>query len=375
MTEDSAAARVLLADDTPDIRAMLRLVLSREDDFVVVAEAGDGSEAIEMAVEHRPDVVLLDLAMPVMDGLEAIPGVRAAVPDCKIVVLSGFNADQMAGEALGAGADAYLEKGTPPLKLVQELRRICGLREVEADVEEDGGEAPFRSTSPMDLGWGPAELSLMTHELMSPLAVIEGFASLLERRPDAYEPETVSEHAAAILRSARHLRALLQAVTDARRLEVSDLAVTREAADVVALVREAARDMAGTTEGHPVVLDAPGSVTAFVDPVRVRQVIANLLSNAAKFSPPEAPIEVGVWTSDGSVSVSVHDHGRGIPVDRREELFRRFSRLGATMKGMGLGLYISRGIARAHGGDLVLAEPPDRPDTPGATFVLRLPLR
>jgi CheY-like chemotaxis protein len=349
----TAAARVLLADDTPDIRALLRLVLSRHDDFVVVAEAADGSEAVEMAQKHRPDVVLLDLAMPVMDGLEAIPGVRAAAPNCKIVVLSGFNADQMAAEALGAGADAYLEKGTPPTQLVHHLRRICGLREV-------GPESP---PAPIDLEWGPAELSVMTHELMNPLAVIEGFASLLERRPDAFAPETVSEHAAIIGRSARQLRALLQNVTDARRLEVGDLVLHYDDVDVVALVREVAQDIA--------VVEAPDPVTARVDPVRLRQVVTNLVSNAVKFSPRDAPpTEVRVVSEDGWVRVSVRDHGPGIPVERRGELFQRFSRLGATVKGMGLGLYISRGIARAHGGDLRLVE---TASGPGATFELRLP--
>lgn len=354
MTEDTAVARVLVADDTPDIRALLRIVLSRQDDFVVVAEAADGREAVDMAAEHRPDLVLLDLAMPGLDGLEAIPGVRAAVPDCKIVVLSGYNAGHQAAAVLEAGADAYLEKGTPALKLVEELRRICGFRAVEPSPRPTAVRSSMSS-----------EISVMTHEFMGPLAVIEGFASLLERRPDAFEPETVSEHAASIVRSAQLLRTLLQAVTDARRLEASELTITREDTDVVALMRAA-------TEGHPVVIDAPASVAAFVDPVRIRQVVGHLVTNAVAFSPADASIDIGVSESVGWVRVTVRDYGPGVPAARKAELFRPFSRLGATGKGLGLGLYISRGIALAHGGDLSLV---DTVDGPGATFVLRLPLR
>nr|MDQ3756803.1 response regulator [Actinomycetota bacterium] len=350
-------ARVLLADDTADIRALLRIVLSRYDDeFEVVAEASDGSEAIAMAKAHDPDLVVLDLAMPVMDGLEAIPEVRAAAPDCKIVVLSGFNADQMAAEAIDVGADAYLEKGTPPRRLVDELRRVLGLRgdvPTEPPLDASGaGPTPKEAASPAvpeagDGGrapeWGGEELSLVTHELMGPLAVIEGFAALLERKPDAFGPEQVREQAASILRSARQLRALLQSVTDARRLEVRALAVTREQVDVVALVRELAQDMAGVAEPRPIRVVAPDAVELQGDPVRLRQVLTNLVSNAAKFGPPNEPIDIEVVVGDDTVELAVRDRGPGVPVGRRGELFKRFSRLGATTKGMGLGLYISRG--------------------------------
>lgn len=361
-------ARVLIADDTADIRALLRIVLSRYgDEFEVVAEAADGGEAIAMARAHDPDLVVLDLAMPVMDGLEAIPEVRAAAPECKIVVLSGFNADRMAAAALDVGADAYLEKGTAPRRLVDEFRRVLGL---PADAEATSVGGP-RSTGDGDSPppvWAGEELSLVTHELMSPLAVIEGFAALLERKPEAFGAEQVQEQAASILRSARQLRALLQAVTDARRLDVRALSVTRERVDIVTLAREVATDIASINNGHDVRVTAPDGLELTVDPVRLRQVLTNLLSNAAKFSPAGEPIDVDVADLGDAVEISVRDRGPGVPPERRGELFQRFSRLGATAKGMGLGLYISRGIARAHGGDLVL----DEHCAPGSRFVLRL---
>ena len=361
------AARVLLVDDTPDIRALLRLVLSRQDDFEVVAEAADGSEAIDMARLHRPDVVLLDLAMPVMDGLEAIPEVRAAVPDSKIVVLSGFNADQMADEALRAGADAYIEKGTPPLRLVTELRRICGLREAappEAPRIVSAAEPPAEPEP-----WNADELALVNHELLSPLAVIEGFASLLERKPEVFSPAQIREHAASINRSARHVRALLQAVMDAGRVDAAEVAVERAATDIAVLVRHVVHDLRAVIEGNLVRVDGPDSLVVPADPVRVRQIVTNLVGNAAKFSPAGAPIVVRVAAVDDAVEVTVQDQGPGIPQARREEVFARFVRLDPGAKGMGLGLYISRGLARAHGGDVVLLDG----DPPGATFVLRLP--
>lgn len=353
-------ARILLADDTPDIRALLRIVLSQHEEFEVVAEAADGQEAVAMAQRHTPDLVVLDLAMPVMDGLQAIPEVRAAVPDCKIVVLSGFNAAQMANEAVSLGADLYLEKGTSPSRLVAELRRVLGLRQ---DGQLPTPESPVVS-------WTPSAIATVTHELMGPLAVIEGFGTLLERRADDLTPEQVAEQAAAIVRSARHLRTLIEAMTEARRVEIDDITVAPVTLDLVALVRDVVHELSATVPSREVRLQAPPSLLVTVDPLRVRQIVANLLANAAKFAPADQPVDIEVASTDDWFSVSVRDRGPGVAVERQAELFLRFSRLGTATKGMGLGLFISRGIAEAHGGSLVYT-----PAEPGSRFTLRLPHR
>jgi signal transduction histidine kinase len=366
--------KVVLADDTPDIRALLRLVLSRHDDFEVVGEAGDGAEAVALAGQLQPDVILLDLAMPVMDGLEAIPLVRAAAPGCTIIVLTGFNAGRMAAEAERAGANAYLEKGVSPAVLVDEIRRITG---AGTAVSSGGPTAQEheRATASMAAAVLPAatvaDLSMVTHELMGPLTIIEGFAALLERRADRLDPEDVREHAARIGRSAAHLRDLLNAMADARRIDVQGLSVHPEEVDVAELLPPIVDDLATVTAANPVRVTADGPLHAAVDAMRLRQMITNLVSNAAKFSPPGAPIDiVARRRAGGDVEILVSDQGPGIPVERRRELFQPFSRLGVSVKGMGLGLYISRGIARAHGGDLQLV-----PTEMGSTFVVVLPGR
>jgi DNA-binding NarL/FixJ family response regulator len=103
--------RVLIADDVIDLRTLMRMALELAGDFEVVAEAGDGAQAITQAEFHQPDLVLLDLSMPVLDGLEALPRIRAVAPDAHVVVLSGFEASRMRDRVLEGGAVAYLEKG------------------------------------------------------------------------------------------------------------------------------------------------------------------------------------------------------------------------------------------------------------------------
>ena len=116
--------RVLLVDDAEDIRMLLRMAMKKHGGLTVVGEAADGVEAVQQASELQPDLVLLDLAMPRMDGLEALPLIRAAVPDVRVIVLSGFNQSALADKAIEAGADHYVAKGgsiRALLKLAEEL--------------------------------------------------------------------------------------------------------------------------------------------------------------------------------------------------------------------------------------------------------------
>jgi DNA-binding NarL/FixJ family response regulator len=117
MTE-RAPISVYLVDDVPELRELIKYGMQEDPGFEVVGEAGDGRTALAGIAETRPAAVLLDLSMPDMNGLEAIPEIRRGDPDVAIIVLSGFSADRMGGHALERGADGYVEKGTP----IQELR-------------------------------------------------------------------------------------------------------------------------------------------------------------------------------------------------------------------------------------------------------------
>jgi len=116
--------RVVVIDDTADLRELLKIALTRGG-FQVVGEAGDGQQGIDMVRLHHPDVVLLDLAMPVMDGIEALPQIRRLTPKGKIVVLSGFGAQHMSERAVSAGADGYVQKGAPLNTILDYVREVC----------------------------------------------------------------------------------------------------------------------------------------------------------------------------------------------------------------------------------------------------------
>ena len=109
----------MLCDDVAELRRILREVLEEEPSIEVVDEAGTGRECIRIVGERKPDVLILDLSMPDMDGLEALPPITEASPGTRIVVFSGFAADRMRAPALDRGAERYIEKGTPLDELTQ----------------------------------------------------------------------------------------------------------------------------------------------------------------------------------------------------------------------------------------------------------------
>jgi diguanylate cyclase (GGDEF)-like protein len=134
--------RVVIADDTADVRALLRYTLELDGRFEVVGQAADGLEAIAMVTTEKPDAVVLDLAMPVMDGLQAIAGILEASPATKIVVLSGFEAGHMATDALARGAHVYLEKGATFSEMTTVLAELCPPWRAGVRASPKAAEAP-----------------------------------------------------------------------------------------------------------------------------------------------------------------------------------------------------------------------------------------
>ncbi|MGZ4185700.1 MAG: response regulator [Solirubrobacteraceae bacterium] len=117
--------RVLVADDQSMVRAGFRMLLSGEEDIEVVAEARDGLEAVEKAARFQPTVVLMDIRMPELDGLQATRRILAADPAARILVLTTFGLDEYVFEALSAGASGFVLKDDPPEQLIAAVRTVA----------------------------------------------------------------------------------------------------------------------------------------------------------------------------------------------------------------------------------------------------------
>lgn len=115
---------VLLVDDVAALRMLLRVALETVGGFEVVGEAGDGESAVTEAGALQPEVILLDLSMPKMDGLEALPKIKVASPDSNVIILTGFDLERINKEAIELGALGCIRKGMGPIELMDEMVKM-----------------------------------------------------------------------------------------------------------------------------------------------------------------------------------------------------------------------------------------------------------
>lgn len=182
--------RVLVVDDDPDYRLLVRLALAPGSRFEVVAEAGDGPAAVAAAERARPDVVLLDCTLPGGDAFDALPHLRAAAPEARIVLVSGHDPADLRLASRSAGAVGYLTKATPARRLATELEALLGLVDAveqmlaEAsrrfDHDAQTPRAARRFVSEALTGWGDDEgdladtVTLLVSELVTNAVVHAG---------------------------------------------------------------------------------------------------------------------------------------------------------------------------------------------------------
>lgn len=121
----STPIQILLADDHPVVRQGLTLILENEDDLTVVAQASNGQEAVELFKQHQPDVTLLDLRMPLMNGVETTIAIRTQFPNARIILLTTFDGDEDIYQGLRAGAKSYMLKYMPCEEIIETIRQVC----------------------------------------------------------------------------------------------------------------------------------------------------------------------------------------------------------------------------------------------------------
>jgi two-component system OmpR family sensor kinase len=210
-----------------------------------------------------------------------------------------------------------------------------------------------------------------SHELRTPLASIRGYAELF-RMGAATDPAATAKAMRRIEDEAERMGVLVEDLLTLARLDEAPER-EREAVELAQLARDAVADARATAPRRTIALSAERPVTVLADPLQLQQVLANLLRNALVHTPADTPIEVAVEQLEQTATVSVRDHGPGVPAAARERLFERFWRAESGRErgraGAGLGLAIASAIIDAHHGHIGVRDAPGG----GAVFVVELP--
>jgi PAS domain S-box-containing protein len=200
-------------------------------------------------------------------------------------------------------------------------------------------------------------LSIAAHELRTPVAAVKAAAQLAERGIERgqLDPARTTTNLQRIARSSDRLEVLIEDLLDVSRLRTGRLRLRREQVDLGGLVQEIVSRYAAIEHGHQFRLKLPEpNIRVDADPVRLEQILDNLLSNAVKYSPDGGPIEVLVYPDQNGVTVTVTDHGIGLPAGQETRIFEAFGRgsnaAAQQIQGLGLGLAICRELLEVHAG-------------------------
>jgi signal transduction histidine kinase len=216
-------------------------------------------------------------------------------------------------------------------------------------------------------------LNIASHELRGPMTVIKGYLTMLDSGALGELAPKARSVLPLLISKSDEVNWMIEQMIEASRLEEGRLALKRQRTDIVELTDSAIDGVRMLLSGHELKVDMPvQTIEAEVDPDRFQIVVRNLLSNAAKYSPTGADIDVDVRRDVDRAFVTVTDHGTGIAQEDQATLFTRFGRIESSMhvQGTGLGLWLSREIALMHDGDLTV----DSRVGVGSTFTFTVPL-
>jgi signal transduction histidine kinase len=362
-------ASILVVDDDPVVRSLVRATL--ENDGFGVIEAADGIEGCHLYRDYRPDLLLVDVVMPRMDGYELCRELRSR-PDSAyvpIVVATSLDDVDSIACAYDAGATDFIPKPLNWLVLNHRVRYILrasrAFDELRRNQErliaaKEAAEAANRAKTEF--------IANMSHELRTPLNAIIGFSGMMSDRMFGPLGDTYLEYANIIGASGRHLLAIITDILDLAKSDANRLALAQEPVDVgrvVYLSSTIVQEMARKAQVEFVSEVEDGLPELVGDQAKMTQILVNLLSNAIKFTAPGGMVRLNVRPGpDGAIILRVEDTGIGMSAEQIPIALAPFGQIDAGLDrkydGVGLGLPLTKRLVELHGGRIDIDSEPGK---------------
>jgi signal transduction histidine kinase len=342
---------VLVVDDVTKNLQVVGSML-RNAGYAVTA-ATTGPEALEGVRMRAPDLILLDLMMPGMDGIEVCRKLKSDTQTDQIPVIFVTASNEMEHLVKGfeVGAVDYVTKPFNPPELLARVRTHVELKQARDTILRYSAELRHLNDEKNEF------MGIAAHDLRNPLTVIKGFSELIIDDARGIKHPDIEDHGRRIRDAAERMVEMVQNLLDANRIERGEMQLKISATDlrpVITCVVESQRARASAKQQTIHLEGEPTQALAQVDGSIVAQVFENLVSNAVKYSPAGKNIWVRLKRSDGSVRCEVQDEGPGLSAEDQKKLFGKFARLSAKPTGgehaTGLGLSIVKRMVEAMNG-------------------------
>jgi signal transduction histidine kinase len=351
-------------DDQEPNRLLLTEILRPSGHQTEVAASGP--EALAKVAGWEPDLVLLDVHMPGMDGFEVCRKLRASpeTASLPIILITSLHHREHRLMGIAAGANDYLTKPIDRTDLLLRVRNALNMRRLHQEVA-----AQYRSLRQLEQH-RDSLVHMIIHDLRSPLL---GITAYLEFAETQLAGHPVLSDLREARENARLLTEMVSDMLDVSRFEAGAMPLAPVTVDLAAVVRDAIAAVRWATRDVGIEVRADAPVPVLADELLIRRVVANLVSNAAKFTPPTGTVRVEVTTGPRGPMVRVTDRGPGIPPEFHGRIFEKFGQVeGGTRipgRSAGLGLAFCRLAVEAHGGRIGL----DSRVGEGSTFWFELP--
>ncbi len=362
--------KVLIVDDNEDNRCLLTHDL--EDEGYEVAQAIDGVDSLRVVAEWLPDVVLMDINMPRMDGIEACAKLKEQ-PESRmipIIMLSARDGDADVIQALNAGAHDYVTKPYVAEVLMARVRAAAAAKSAYDTIRRMNIHLQELHDTAFQF------VDNVSHEFRTPLTVIKEFSSIIRDGIAGPVTEDQCEYLGTVIARVDDLALMVDDMLDVSKLEAGLLGMRRKECTIDEIVEAINPGLQRKAAANGIPLEMvieSGLPNVYCDIEKAGRVILNLAVNAIKFSPEESPVTIWARAGDGCVTVGVTDSGPGIDEAGLAVLFERFKQLGAGVrsdsKGFGLGLNIVRDLVDLNLGTLHVESELEQ----GSTFSFTIP--
>jgi len=358
MTASIKNIRLLIVDDEDHFRHILAKRLTKRGMPPLLA--ANGLECLDILEKKPFDVVVLDVKMPGMDGLEVLGIINQNYPKTEVIILTGHATTASGVEGIKGGAFDYLTK---PIEFDHLLKKIKQAYEKIKREEEKNREAEFRAKIEKQLVITERLASLGTlatgvaHEINNPLAIIKESAGWMRLMLKKEELKDIprKEHFEKALKKiedgierAKRITHQLLGFVKKHDIAFSEVNLSELVSETFKLIHRQAEDK---QVEFAINID-DRTDTIWSDPYQIRQVLINLFTNAVYATDPGGRITIATVKTDGFVTLTVKDPGKGIPKENLDRIFEPFFSTKAVGEGTGLGLYVSRGIIEKLGGKI-----------------------